>query len=55
MAQCRYCKREQAWPCMATRDMEERPGDLVCDDQLMKLGGGERIVNQERAAKAVAR
>lgn len=51
MRQCRYCNRDQAWPCMSTRDMEERLGDPICDNELMKLGGGERSENRERAAR----
>jgi hypothetical protein len=34
---------------MSTRDMEDTPHDKTCDDQLLKLGGGERSINQARA------
>lgn len=48
---CRWCQREGQWPtiCMNTRDMEEKPYDKICDGELLRLGGGERIINQARA------
>lgn len=51
MRKCRWCAREGDWPtiCMSTRDMEDRSYDAICDATLLSIGGGERIVNQERA------
>lgn len=51
MRKCRWCGREGDWPevCMSTRDMEEKTYDPRCDAELLKLGGGEKIVNQRRA------
>lgn len=51
MRACHWCGRKGSWPevCMSTRDMEEKPYDKNCDDTLLRLGGGERSVNQERA------
>jgi hypothetical protein len=52
MRKCRWCEREGDWPqiCMSTRDMQEKTYDRICDEQLLKLGGGERSINQARAA-----
>ena len=47
---CEYCGRNRGWPCKNTRDMEEI-GDGVCDNALMRLGGGERTVNRLRAQR----
>lgn len=53
MQTCRWCGRSGQWPaiCMSTRDMEDKPTDPICDAALLKAGGGERIVNQKRAAE----
>lgn len=54
MEKCRWCDKTGSWPaiCKSTRDMEDKPHDPVCDAMLLRLGGGERIVNQERARHA---
>jgi hypothetical protein len=53
MNKCRWCGREGSWPeiCLSTRDMEEKQGDSVCDDALMKAGGGEYSSNRARASQ----
>lgn len=53
MRTCHWCGKTADWPsvCMSTRDMEEKPHDPICDAMLLKSGGGERSVNQQRAAK----
>lgn len=53
MRKCHFCDRDGDWPkiCMSTRDMEEKGYDAICDAKLLELGGGERSVNQARAAK----
>jgi hypothetical protein len=53
MRTCRWCGRSGDWPriCMSTRDMEAKAYDPICDDTLLRLGGGERVENQLRALR----
>lgn len=55
MERCSWCDRDGEWPsiCKSTRDMEDKQQhDPICDAELLKAGGGERSINQARAAEA---
>lgn len=54
MRTCRYCIKQGDWPaiCMSTRDMEDK-NDKFCRAQLIKIGGGEYVINQTEASSVV--